>query len=165
MDEIIYSSRSEQWGTPQDLFDTLHREFRFNLDAAASKENAKCERFYTKEDNGLMRPWDDSTFLNPPYGKNIGQWMHKAALEGLHVTVVALVPARTDTDWFHRSVWGVAAELRFIKGRLRFEGGNHSATFPSVVVVFRPGDCDCRLSTIDRQGRRRWWTPGRLSAA
>jgi phage N-6-adenine-methyltransferase len=165
MDEVLYSSRSEKWGTPQDLFDTLHREFRFNLDAAASTKTTKLERFYTKGDNGLVKSWDDSTFLNPPYGRGIGLWMDKAAREGRHITVVALVPARTDTDWFHCSVWGVAAELCFIKGRLRFEGGNHCATFPSVVVVYRPQDCDCRLSTIDRQGRRLWWTPGRQSAA
>lgn len=156
MDAVLYSSRSEEWGTPQAFFDALNAEFGFTLDAAASKENAKCKRYYTKEDNGLWLRWEPRTWLNPPYGKSIGEWMEKAAREGGFGTIVCLVPARTDTEWFHRSVWGKAAELRFVRGRLRFEGGDNSATFPSVVIIYRPNDHACRVSTIDKQGRRLW---------
>jgi site-specific DNA-methyltransferase (adenine-specific) len=160
MDEIIYSSRSEEYGTPRDLFWTLNSEFNFQLDAAASHQNAKCEKYLTKEENSLSYRWTETTWLNPPYGRLIDSFMTKAAFESHHrdVEVCCLVPARTDTEWFHASVWGRAAELRYIKGRLRFEGGEHSSTFPSVVIVYRPGDHACRNSTIDRQGRP-LWTP------
>src|SRR5438105_2703881 len=151
MDEILFSSRSEEWGTPRDFFDTLNAEFRFALDAAASHENAKCERYFTKEDNGLIMKWQGPTYCNPPYGREIGRWMAKAAYEGMFNAVVCLVPARTDTEWFFKSVWGKASELRFVRGRLRFEDGANSATFPSVVVVYHPNDQACPVSTIDRQ--------------
>jgi site-specific DNA-methyltransferase (adenine-specific) len=160
MDGILYSSRSEEWGTPQDLFDTLNGEFHFQLDAAASKENAKCERYLTKEDDALRQYWYEwrgPVWLNPPYGKAINEWMSKARTTGNASVVVCLVPARTDTNWFHRYVWGYASELRFIKGRLKFEGaGTASATFPSAIIVYRPGEYTCRISTIDRQGRTLW---------
>jgi site-specific DNA-methyltransferase (adenine-specific) len=163
--EILYSSRNEEWGTPQDLFDTLNAEFHFTLDAAASLRNAKCGRYFTKEENGLVQPWNGATWLNPPYGAEIVKWMAKAFSEGRRHTVVCLVPARTDTVWFHSFVWGKASELRFVQGRLKFLGaGSASATFPSVVIAYRPGDCGCRVSTIDRRGRP-LWTAGRRSAA
>jgi site-specific DNA-methyltransferase (adenine-specific) len=156
MDAVLYSSRSEEWGTPQAFFDSLNAEFGFTLDAAASKENAKCDRYYTKEENGLWLKWEASTYLNPPYGTSIGTWMAKAEREATWNTVVCLVPARTDTEWFHRSVWGRASELRFVRGRLRFEGGENSATFPSVVIIYRPNDHACRVSTIGKRGERLW---------
>lgn len=135
--EVMFSSKSEMWSTPQDLFDMLDYEFDFTLDACAVKENAKCERYYTPEDDGLSQPWDGVVWCNPPYGRKIGKWVEKAwksAKEG--ATVVMLLPARTDTSWFHNYIYG-QAQIRFIRGRLKFGESKNSAPFPSVVVVFR----------------------------
>ncbi len=137
----LFSSQRQDWGTPGWLFERLDAEFGFTLDPCASPENATCPRFYTREDDGLSLPWQGSVFVNPPYGQELGRWIEKAcksAREG--ATVVCLLPARTDTIWFHRWVLPHASELRFFRGRIRFAGGRHSAPFPSVLVVFRPGD-------------------------
>lgn len=135
----LYSSRSEEWPTPADFFATLDAEFGFTLDPCTSAEAAKCTKFYTKEQDGLAQDWGRATvFCNPPYGKRIGPWARKcyeASLAG--ATVVLLVHARTDTRWFHDWVYG-KAELRFVKGRLKFGDGTQSAPFPSLVAIFRP---------------------------
>lgn len=132
---IHFSSKTDEWSTPQDLFDKLDAEFHFDLDPCATKENAKCELFYTKEDNGLSKDWSGHTvFMNPPYGKEIRKWVQKAKQS--NATVVCLVPARTDTFWWHEYVIG--AEVRFIRGRLKFGGSEDSAPFPSAIVIFRP---------------------------
>lgn len=134
---VHYSSDSPEWETPQELFDTLDAEFGFTLDVCATAENAKCDIFYSSETDGLAQVWRGVCWMNPPYGREIGQWVEKAvrtALEG--ATVVCLVPARVDTSWW----WDycIYGEIRFIRGRLKFGGGNSSAPFPSAVVVFRP---------------------------
>lgn len=137
--EALYSSRSEEWSTPQELFERLDREFCFTLDAAASKENAKCPRYFDKETGGLMQSWAGETvWCNPPYGRQIGDWMRKALTESRApgTTVVMLVPARTDTKWFHQFVYH-RAELRFIRGRLKFGGAQNGAPFPSMLVIYR----------------------------
>ena len=137
----LFSSIRQDWATPRWLFERLDAEFGFTLDPCASPENATCPRFYTREDDGLSRPWQGSVFVNPPYGRELGRWIEKAcrsAQEG--ATVVCLLPARTDTAWFHRWVLPHASELRFFRGRIRFAGGRHSAPFPSILVVFRPAD-------------------------
>ena len=132
-----------EWETPADFFKTLDDEFHFSLDACATTENAKCATFYTKEQDGLSQPWRGVVFCNPPYGREIGKWLAKgidAAAGG--ATVVFLIHARTDTRWFHRYVYNLADDIRFIKGRLKFEhkdGRKQSAPFPSMVVVYRQG--------------------------
>ena len=136
--EVMFSSKTEMWATPQDFFDKLNEEFHFTLDAAAIAENAKCKRYYTPEDDGLFQPWEGVVWCNPPYGKQIGKWVRKgfeSARGG--ATVVMLVPARTDTAWFHDYILG-KAEIRFVRGRLKFGESKNSAPFPSMVVVFRP---------------------------
>lgn len=134
--DVHFSSASDEWATPQDFFDALHKEFRFNLDPCADKKNAKCERFFTKKDNGLAQSWKGArVFCNPPYGRVIGDWVKKCATGGATVTV-ALLPARTDTRWFHDYIYG-KAEIRFVRGRLKFGGHKNSAPFPSMVVVWR----------------------------
>ena len=136
--EAMFSSRSYEWSTPQDLFDRLNEEFGFTLDVAASEENKKCEEFYSKEDNGLERSWktEGAVWCNPPYGKGVGKWVRKAWEEWQDgAEVVLLIPARTDTKWFHEYILG-KAEVRFLKGRLRFGGCETTAPFPSMVVVF-----------------------------
>ncbi len=135
----LYSSRSEEWGTPQGFFNQLNDEFHFTLDPCASVENAKCTKFFTQEQDGLAQDWGkEIVFMNPPYGKQIGLWMQKAyeASQG-GATVVALVHSRTDTRWFHNWVYG-KAELRFVKGRLKFQGNVNSAPFPSLIAIYRP---------------------------
>jgi phage N-6-adenine-methyltransferase len=134
---VHFSSQTDLWSTPPDLFDALDREFNFTLDVCAIAENAKCAQFYSPADNGLAQPWSGVCWMNPPYGREIGAWMAKArdsARAG--ATVVALVPARTDTKWWHDIVNG-STEVRFLPGRLKFGGSNNSAPFPSAVVVFR----------------------------
>jgi len=129
---VHFSSATPEWATPQELFDQLNKEFNFTLDPCATKENAKCPKFYTKEDDGLSRDWTgEKIFMNPPYGREIGKWIKKLA----EVGGVALLPARTDTKWFHDYIYG-KAEIRFIKGRIKFGGHQNSAPFPSMIVIF-----------------------------
>ncbi|MCB6992420.1 phage N-6-adenine-methyltransferase [bacterium 210820-DFI.6.37] len=135
----MFSSKKTDWETPQDFFVRLDEEFHFTLDPAASDENHKCHRYYTKERDGLKRDWQGETvFCNPPYGREIGHWVKKGHMEAHDekTTVVMLLPARTDTKWFHDHIYG-KAEIRFIKGRLKFGNGKGSAPFPSMVVIWR----------------------------
>ena len=134
----LFSSKTEEWSTPQDFFNLIDKEFKFTLDAAATVENAKCKNFYTIEDNGLEQKWTGVVWCNPPYGRKIYKWIEKAkdsSNDG--ATVVMLLPARTDTQWFHNLIYK-KEEIRFIKGRLKFGDGKGSAPFPSMLVIFRP---------------------------
>jgi len=140
--EAIGTTRSEEWETPQWLYDILDAEFHFRLDPCATAENAKCENYFTVKDNGLWQDWFvyDSIFMNPPYGRGIKKWIQKAFEESQRgCTVVCLIFNRSDTRWFHDWVLGKAAEIRVIKGRLTFGGSPNSAPFPSIIVVYRPG--------------------------
>lgn len=158
--EVMFSSKKEDWETPGSFFDELNKEFDFNLDAAASDGNAKCNRYLTEEEDALNCSWGMSNwfrilgyrrksrvFLNPPYGKTVGLWVAKSVEEvssGNAEVVVMLLPARTDTQYFHKYIWDneqhcprSGVEVRFVKGRLKFGGATNSAPFPSMVVVFR----------------------------
>ena len=136
MNPVMYSSASDNWETPQDFFDALNDEFHFTLDAAASDGNAKCARYFTKVQDGLAQDWTGVVWCNPPYGREVGRWVAKAAESAEKgAVVVMLLPARTDTRWFHQYING-RAEVRFVKGRLKFGGAKNSAPFPSMVVVF-----------------------------
>ena len=136
-DSIFLSSQTVEWATDQAFFDQVNREFGFTVDVAADASNAKCERFYDIESDGLMQDWDGETvWCNPPYGDRIKDWMYKAATSD--ATTVLLVPARTDVKWFHAIVLPLA-EVRFIKGRLRFGGSKDPAPFPCMLVIFRNG--------------------------
>lgn len=133
---VHFSSQSNEWYTPQDFFDSLDREFHFTLDVAATVENTKCTRFFSCSDDGLAHSWDNEiVWCNPPYGREIKKWVKKAS-EAKGGVVVMLIPARTDTSYFHDYIYG-KAEVRFIRGRLKFGGSTNSAPFPSMVVVFR----------------------------
>lgn len=139
----VFTSTSQEWATPKVFFQALDAEFNFTLDVCASPKNAKCDRFYDAPLNGLLQSWANETcWLNPPYGAGMDKWIQKAALEAAHgATVVALVPARTDTRWWHDHALK-AQEIRFIKGRLRFDDGTGRATFPSVLVVWNKAKVD-----------------------
>ena len=131
-------SKSIEWGTPQDLFDELDREFHFTLDPCATPESAKCEKFYTIEQDGLSKSWaGERVFMNPPYGRPLKQWVKKAYEESQKgAIVVCLLPSRTDVRWFHD--YCIKGDIRFIKGRLKFGGAEHNAPFPSAIVIFNP---------------------------
>jgi site-specific DNA-methyltransferase (adenine-specific) len=137
----MLTSNRDSWETPQKLFDELNKEFNFTIDAAADAENHKCERYYTREESGLEKSWKgERVFLNPPYGRELPKLVKKAADEAKDKStiIVMLIPARTDTQWFHDYIYK-KAEIRFIKGRLKFGDGKKDAPFPSMVVIFRRG--------------------------
>lgn len=135
----LKTCNSEEWATPQDFFDRLNEEFNFTLDPCSTDENCKCEKHYTKEQDGLKQDWTGETvFCNPPYGKEIWKWCRKCYEHSLNGgTAVMLIHARTDTAWFHDFVYG-KAEMRFIRGRLHFNGSKWSAPFPSLVAIYSP---------------------------
>lgn len=132
---VHYASDTPEWSTPPDLFAVLDAEFGFTLDVCATAENAKCAQFFTAQDDGLAQVWGGVCWMNPPYGGVIKDWVTKARAESQRgATVVSLVPARTDTSWW----WDNCryGEIRLLRGRLHFGGGDTSAPFPSAVIVF-----------------------------
>lgn len=145
--KALYSSESEMWETPQDLFDRLDKEFHFTVDVCALDSNTKCASFYSPDQDGLKQKWEGVCWMNPPYGRNIGEWMKKA-LES-EATVVCLVPARTDTKWWHDYAMK-ASEIRFVKGRLKFGDSKNSAPFPSAIIVFRQTQDDLKVCSMDK---------------
>lgn len=149
----LFSSSSSEWGTPRGLFNILDAIYQFTLDACASEQNHKCSKYYSKY--ALDLAWDKSTFMNPPYGKDIKQWIVKAHQESLQAkTIVCLIPARTETKWF-KICWDHADYICFIYGRLKFEGtesGTTVAPFPSAIAVF--GDQEQRdLNQLENLGK------------
>lgn len=151
--KVHYSSKSKQWETPRELYERLNERYGpFTLDPCATLENAKCEKFFTIDDNGLAQSWQGETvFMNPPYGRQIGKWIEKAYRESLgEATVVCLIPARTDTAYWHDYVMR-AGEIVLLRGRVRFVGGKSSAPFPSAVVAFSGdrGRYRVKLSSLD----------------
>lgn len=128
------------WATPLDFYKQLDEEFHFTLDPCSNEENHKCSKYYTVEDDGLSKDWSGETvFMNPPYGRGeIDKWVKKASEEASkeNTIVVALIPASTDTRWFHNYIYHKAKEVRFIKGRLKFGSASKPAPFGSMVVVF-----------------------------
>ena len=137
--DVMFSHKSGVWETPQSLFDELDSEFHFTLDACALPENAKCPSYYTPIEDGLNQPWKGNVYCNPPYGRTIGEWVRKAYQSRAQgATVVMLLPARTDTRWFHEYIYNKDAEIRFIRGRLKFSNSSMGAPFPSMIVIYRP---------------------------
>ncbi len=136
----MFTSQSGEWETPQDLFDSLDAEFGFTLDACAVAGNAKCRVFYSPQQDGLQQAWRGVVWCNPPYGRQIGRWVRKGYESSRDsATVVLLLPARTDTAWFHDYIYG-RGEIRFLRGRVKFGNGGrerNSAPFPSMIVIFR----------------------------
>jgi phage N-6-adenine-methyltransferase len=135
---VLFWHKADVWETPPELFAAFDREFHFTTDVAALPHNAKCPHFFTPGQDALVQKWEGTCWMNPPYGPGLRKWVSKAfqsAQDG--ATVVCLLPARTDTHWWHDYVLP-HAEIRYIRGRLRFNGIGNSAPFPSAVAVFRP---------------------------
>ena len=137
--DVHYSSKTNEWSTPQDFFDELDKEFNFTLDPCATSENAKCTKYFTVEDDGLKQDWSkDTVFMNPPYGREIKYWVQKAYEESLKgATVVCLIPARTDTSYWHDYIFGKADDIRFLRGRLKFGDSKNPAPFPSAIIIYK----------------------------
>lgn len=135
--QVMFSSASDDWATPDAFFKKLDDEFAFDIDVCASDKNAKCEKYFTTLDNGLSQEWVGTCWMNPPYGRVIGEWVKKAYNSAKNgAIIVGLLPARTDTKWFHEYIYG-KAEIRFVRGRLKFGWCKNSAPFPSMVVIWR----------------------------
>ena len=135
---VMFSRKSDEWFTPQSVFDELDAEFHFNLDPCATDENHKCEKYFTKEQDGLKQNWGGyRVFCNPPYSE-IGAWTEKCFREGRkdNTLVVMLIPSRTDTRYFHNFIYQ-RTEIRFVKGRIQFGDSGDNAPFPSMIVIFR----------------------------
>ena len=130
----MFTSTTDQWATPQDFYDKLNEEFGFTVDVCALPENTKCSAYFSPELDGLKQEWLGVCWCNPPYGRGISDWIKKAS--EAEATVVCLVPARTDTAWWHDYAMK-ADDIRFIRGRLKFGGSKNSAPFPSAVLVYR----------------------------
>ena len=138
VDKVLFSSATDEWATPQHIFDEWNRDYHFDLDVCATPENAKCKKFFTRADDGLAQVWTGSCWMNPPYRREIGLWVEKAwrSVDKEQADfVVCLLPARTDTKWFHDYCWKYG-RVYFIRGRLKFGGATNSAPFPSMIVVF-----------------------------
>ena len=135
MNSGLFASTTDLWETPQSLFDELNNVYHFDLDVCALPDNAKCENYFTPDIDGLKQEWSGTCWMNPPYGREIGKWMKKALESSRNgATVVCLVPARTDTAWWHD--YAMKGEIEFIRGRLKFGNSKNSAPFPSAIVVF-----------------------------
>ena len=137
---VHYMSETPEWPTPKEFFARLHAQYNFTLDPCSTHANAKCPKHYTVAENGLAQSWQgERVFMNPPYGREIGAWMKKAYEESKgSALVVCLVPARTDTAWWHD--YAAKGEVTFVRGRLKFGDGQNSAPFPSAVVLFKPSN-------------------------
>jgi site-specific DNA-methyltransferase (adenine-specific) len=136
---LMFSSETDLWSTPQEFYNKLNEEFNFTLDPCATKDNAKCSLYFTKEEDGLKQDWSgEVVFCNPPYGRDIKDWVKKCYEESRsqNTKVVMLIPARTDTTYFHDYIYHKAREIRFIRGRLKFGEAKNAAPFPSMVVIF-----------------------------
>lgn len=141
---IMFSSKNDNWETPKEIYEELNFEFNFTLDPCSDDNNHKCDKYFTKEQDGLDKCWKgERVFCNPPYGKAISKWVKKCYLHSLYDNglAVMLLPARTDTIWFHRYIYNYPnAEVRFLKGRIKFVGALQPAPFPSMIVIFTPFD-------------------------
>lgn len=152
MDKIHYSSERTDWATPPEIFQPINQVFNFTLDVCATAENTTCTKFFSPENDGLTQSWaGEICWMNPPYGTAIGGWVQKAAEEAVKgATVVALLPARTDTKWWHSYVMKAEA-IWLVKGRIRFVGAKASAPFPSAVALFNSANAG--------QPELRQWNP------
>lgn len=138
MNDVIFSSKTDNWSTPQFLFDSLNSVFNFNLDPCADKFNHKCDFYFDKDLDGLSQSWAGfRVFCNPPYGRTISKWVYKSYISSFldNTVIVLLLPVRTDTKWFHDFIIN-DSYIYFIKGRLKFGDSKNNAPFPSMVVVY-----------------------------
>lgn len=131
----LFTSNTDLWATPQSFFDEWNSKYNFETDVCATAENAKCEIYFSPEENGLLQEWKGTCWMNPPYGREISKWVKKAYESSLNgAVVVCLLPARTDTRWFHN--YCLKGDITFLRGRLKFNEVKWNAPFPNMVVIF-----------------------------
>lgn len=150
-DKNRFDAKTIEWSTPNDFFMPLHNEFGFTLDVCATHENKKVKKCFTLIENGLIQSWKDNVcWMNPPYGRDMVAWLEKAKYEceNFNVTTVCLIPARTNTSWWHKLCLK-SAEIRFVLGRPKFGNATHGLPFPLAIVVFAPNTNDCRVGTYN----------------
>lgn len=150
LQKAMVSSKSNEWETPQDFFDRLNKEFNFDLDVSATKENSKCPIYFDINLDGLKKQWhlESSTacWMNPPYGGHTGDWIKKAYEESkLGATVVCLIVSSTDRSYWHEYIFPYASQIRFIRGRLKFGHSKTTAPFASAIVIFSPKNFKGRI--------------------
>jgi len=147
-----FDTVKQDWITPDTLFQKLQDEFRFTLDLAANEQNTKCSKFYSEEENALSKHWSGICWLNPPYGKKdrkLSDWIYKAWTESQKpdCTVVMLIPARTNTNWWHNYCMK-SAEVRFIKGRPKFGDATHGLPQPLAIIIFKQHSGETKFSSF-----------------
>lgn len=136
VDQSWFNAKSVEYETPDNIWHPLDKEFGFTLDVAATPGNAKCKKYYTAADDGLKQDWSGVCWMNPPYGRVMKTWVRKAHSEWKRgVTVVALIPARTNTGWWHDCVQDIAT-VRFIRGEVAFKGFERGLWMPMCVVIW-----------------------------
>ena len=152
----MVSSKINEWSTPQWFFDILNAEFNFTLDPCSTKDNCKCQKNYTIEDDGLLYDWsNDVVFMNPPYGGNTGSWIKKALDESKKgATIVCLIVSSTDRSYWHDYIFPFAAQIRFIRGRLAFGNAKSTAPFASAVVIFSNRNYNPKLVFYDKSASK-----------
>ncbi|AGR47507.1 DNA N-6-adenine-methyltransferase [Brevibacillus phage Abouo] len=151
INEGMFTSSTDLWETPQEFFNQLNQEFGFQIDVCALPENAKCERYFSPDEDGLQQEWTGICWMNPPYGRQIGKWIKKAYESSLNgATVVCLIPARTDARWWHD--YCMKGEIRLVKGRLKFGSSKWSAPFPNALVIFKEAGSQHSYKAIDKYG-------------
>ena len=154
INEALFSSKKQDWETPIDFFNKLNEIFKFEIDVAASDNNAKCEKYFTEKINGLEQKWEGTCWMNPPYGREQIKWIEKAYKESQNgATVVCLIPARPDTKVWQDVIFKKAIAVCFVKGRLKFGGGKESAPFPSALVVFSKEISRSEKQVLDELGK------------
>ena len=147
----MVSSKTNEWYTPSKLFDMLNETFNFTLDPCCTHENAKCEKHYTLEDDGLSKSWaNEIVFMNPPYGGHTADWLEKAERESHNgATTVCLIVSSTDRSYWHEIIDKKADEICFLRGRIKFGGQKTTAPFASAIVIFRPNSNKREVKFVD----------------
>lgn len=146
LQKAMVSSKSNEWATPQKLFDELNAEFHFTLDPCSTNENAKVKKHFTLQDDGLSKDWSNEiVFMNPPYGGHTRDWLQKAYDSSQNgATVVCLIVSSTDRTYWHDLIFPFASQIRFLRGRLHFGESKTSAPFASAIVIFKKKTSDPR---------------------
>jgi len=158
LQKAMVSSKSNEWETPQALFDELNREFHFTLDPCATKDNAKCLRYFTIEDNGLKQTWaNEVVFMNPPYGGNTGRWIEKAWYESQNgAIIVCLIVSSTDRSYWHDYIFPYASEIRWLRGRIAFGQADSTAPFANAIVIFKKKGNNHQKQGYQRRKQGKW---------
>lgn len=139
IDNNSFKSKSQEYETPNEIFEPLQKEFSIELDVCATKQNSKCDWFFTKESDALQLAWTKNFWMNPPFGRDLKKWVQKAYEESQKgVTGVLILPVRSNTHWWHKYIIDTKSEVRFLKGETKFVGHERGLWLPFAIVIFKP---------------------------